>query len=114
MLVIVAKDIHSTDEKKMTKEAARISFTSSDDRDAVCHDITVLAEWQKNRQPNMEEDIPAAGLKQRAMKAAHFAKRELEMRETKRSREQRKAKYIQESGGLKYTAVAMANRAMES
>ena len=112
--MIVTKDIHSTDEKKSIKEAARISFTSADDRDAVSHDINVLAEWQRNRQPDIEEDLPAEGIKSRAMKAAHFAKRELEMRETKRSREQRKAKLVQDAGGLKYTAMAMANRAMDS
>ena len=98
------------------KEAARISFMSADDRDTVCHDINVLVEWQRNRHPDgIEEDLPAEGIKSRALKAAHFAKRELELRETKRSREQRKAKYIEDSGGLKYTAMAMANRAtMES
>ena len=109
MIVIITKDIHSTDEKKSEKEAARISFTSQDDRDAVALDIKVLVEWCKQRQPDIEEDLPAEGMKARAVKAAHFAKREIEMRETKRTREQRKAKYVQESGGLKYTAMAMAN-----
>jgi hypothetical protein len=113
MLVLITKDVHSTDDKKTIKEAARISFTSADDRDAVCHDINVLVEWQKNRQPDMEEELPAEGIKAKAMKAAHFARREMEMRETKRSREQRKAKFLENSGGLKYTAMAMANRAAE-
>jgi hypothetical protein len=111
MLVIITRDIHSTDEKKSTKEAARISFTSSDNRDAAVLDLNVMVEWNRIRYPNIEEDLPAVGLKARAQKAAHFAKRELEMRETKRTREQRKAKYIEDSGGLKYTAIAMANRA---
>jgi hypothetical protein len=110
MIVIVTKDIHSTDDKKSEKEAARISFTSQDDRDAVALDIKVLVEWCKQRQPDIEDDLPAEGIKARAVKAAHFAKREIEMRDTKRTREQRKAKYVQESGGLKYTAMAMANR----
>jgi hypothetical protein len=110
MIVIITKDIHSTDEKKSEKEAARISFTSQDDRDAAALDIKVLVEWCRHRQPDIEEELPAEGIKARARKAAHFAKREIEMRETKRTREQRKAKYVQESGGLKYTAMAMANR----
>lgn len=47
----------------------------------------------------------------RAAKAAHFARREIELSKTKREREKRKAKYMEGSGGLKYTAIAMANRA---
>lgn len=49
-------------------------------------------------------------MKGRAQKAAHFAKREIELQQKKREREQRKAKYLKEAGGLKYTAIAMANR----
>ena len=118
MIVIVTQDIHSTDHEKedTTKEACRISFQSRDDRDACSLDLKVLVEWNKNRLPEggIEEDIPAAGIRARAKKAAHFAKRELEMRETKRSREQRKAEYMKGTTGLKYTAMAMANRASES
>eukprot|EP00934_Nitzschia_sp_Nitz4_P008219 Nitzschia sp. Nitz4//scaffold23_size168460//104765//105535//NITZ4_002229-RA/size168460-processed-gene-0.266-mRNA-1//-1//CDS//3329543665//8209//frame0 len=114
MLVIVSKDIHSTDEKRPNKEAARISFQSSDDRDAVYLDLKVLVEWNRQRQPDMEEELPADGIRAKAQKTAHFAKRELEMRETKRSREQRKAQYMQGSTGLKYTAMAMATMASES
>lgn len=110
MLSIICKDIHSTDEKRPNKEAARISFRSSDDRDAVCIDLKVLVEWNKQRQPDVEEELPADGIRAKAQKAAHFAKREIEMRETKRSREQRKAKFMQGTTGLKYTAMAMANR----
>jgi hypothetical protein len=114
MLVIIAKDIHSIDEKRPTKEAARISFGSSNDRDAVCMDLKLLVEWNKQRQPDIEEELPGDGLRAKAQKAAHFARRELELRETKRSREQRKAKFMSGSTGLKYTAMAMANRAEES
>jgi hypothetical protein len=114
MLVIITKDIQSTDDKRSTKEAARISLRSADNRDAAALDLKVLVEWNKNRQPDVEEELPADGIKARAQKAAHFAKRELEMLETKRSREQRKAKHMQgTAGGLKYTAIAMANRATE-
>ena len=52
---------------------------------------------------------PTNFLAARAQKAAHFAKRELELQRTKKEREQRKAKLISEAGGLKYTAIAMAN-----
>ena len=110
MLVVTSKDIHSTDERKPNKEAARISFRSSDDRDAVYLDLKVLVEWNKHRQPDVEEELPADGIRAKAKKAAHFARREMEMRETKRSREQRKAKYMEGKTGLKYTAMAMANR----
>ena len=50
--------------------------------------------------------------KGRAAKAAHFAKREIEMMQQRRDREKRKARYLKEAGGLKYTAVAMANKEM--
>ena len=111
MLSIVSKDIHSTDEKRPNKEAARLSFQTSDDRDAICIDLKVLVEWNKQRQPEVEEELPSDGIRAKAQKATHFAKRELEMRETRRSREQRKAQYMQGTTGLKYTAMAMANRA---
>ena len=115
MLVIVTKDIHnvSISEKEAQesfKEAARISFPSQDDRDAAVLNLRILVEWNRNRQPDIEEDLPADGIRQRAQKAAHFAKRELEMRDMKRSREERKAKYVAQGGGLKYTAMAMANK----
>lgn len=114
MIVIYTKDVHAIDEKKAgtEKEAARVSFSSSDDRDAASLDLKVLVEWNKHRQPEVEEELPAAGIRQRAQKAAHFAKREIEMREKKRDREKRKAGHMQNlsSGGLKYTAMAMANQ----
>lgn len=113
MMVIVSKDIHSTDEKRSTKEAARLSFGSSDERDAACMDLELLVEWNKQRQPEVEEELPADGLRAKAQKAAHFARREIEMRETKRNREQKKAKFMSGSTGLKYTAMAMANAASE-
>ncbi|KAL3778077.1 hypothetical protein ACHAW5_001416 [Stephanodiscus triporus] len=45
-----------------------------------------------------------------AQKIKHFAQREIEMQRMKKERENRKAKYVKEAGGLKYTAIAMANR----
>ena len=45
-----------------------------------------------------------------AQKLKHFAQREMELQKLKKERESRKAKYVNEAGGLKYTAIAMANR----
>lgn len=86
--------------------------------DVVEHFNNVL-DWDRARrsnEDNFEEDEDdddnkaKTGLRGRAQKAAHFAKREIEMQKMKREREQRKAKYVKEAGGLKYTALAMANR----
>jgi hypothetical protein len=115
MLVIVTKDVHnvSLSEKEAQesfKEAARISFTSQDDRDAAVLNLRIIVEWNRNRQPDIEEDLPADGIRARAQKAAHFAKREMELRDMKRTREERKAKFVAQGGGLKYTAMAMANQ----
>jgi hypothetical protein len=105
VVAIYTKDVNAIDEKKAEseKEAARVSFSSSDDRDAASLDLKVLFEWNKHRQPEVEEELPVAGIRQRAQKAAHFAKREIEMREKKRDREKRKAGHMQSmsSGGLK-------------
>lgn len=67
---------------------------------------------EQTQQPEVEEELPVVGIRHRAQKAAHFAKREIELREKKRSREKRKAGHMQSmsSGGLKYTAMAMANQ----
>ena len=109
MIVIYTKDVNTIDDKKAgtEKEAARVSFSSPDDRDAASLDLKVLIEWNKHRQPDVEEDLPATGIRQRAQKAAHFAKREIEMREKKRDREKRKAGHMQnmESGGLKVCVI---------
>lgn len=112
LLVIVTRDVHHGVEDNAQKEACRIGFLTSSDRDAACLDLQVLVEWNKHRcgPDGIEEDLPAAGIRQRAQKAAHFAKREIEMREKKRDRERRKAGHMQgTTGGLKYTAMAMAN-----
>lgn len=104
-IMIYTKDVHAIDEKKAgtEKEGARLSFQSSDDRDAASLDLKVLVEWNKHRQPEVEEEFPADGIRNRAQKAAHFAKREIEMREKKRDREKRKAGHMSNmnSGGLK-------------
>jgi len=39
-----------------------------------------------------------------------FAEREIELQNRRQEREQRKARYLKEAGGLKYTAIIMANK----
>jgi hypothetical protein len=104
-------------------------FLPTDARNMLIHHWMVLVEWERQRRiqvvqnsismPPDEDDESdddhddGVGtpnfLVVRAQKAAHFAQREIELQRTKREREQRKAKLIQEAGGLKYTAIAMAN-----
>ena len=87
-------------------------------RDDVIEHLQQLVQWDKRHMDDvdrLEQDLEAnlestGGLRGRAQKAAHFAKREIEMQKQRREREQRKAKYVKEAGGLKYTAIAMANR----
>jgi hypothetical protein len=45
-----------------------------------------------------------------AQKIQHFAQREIELQRLKKDRDTRKGKYVKEAGGMKYTAIAMANR----
>jgi hypothetical protein len=88
----------------------------SDQRNLMVHHLSVMVEWERQRRAangdddwdEDEEDQPNF-LQARAQKAAHFANREIEMQQTKRDRDKRKAKLVAESGGLKYTALAMAN-----
>jgi len=47
---------------------------------------------------------------EKAQQLKHFAQREIELKQLKKERDNRKAKYVKEAGGLKYTAIAMANR----
>jgi hypothetical protein len=45
-----------------------------------------------------------------AQRIQHFAQREMELQRLKKDRDTRKGKYVKEAGGMKYTAIAMANR----
>ena len=76
--------------------------------------LTQLVEWDGRRRaaiPEEDRELDEEdGIRQKAQKAAHFAKREIELQTQRRDREKRKAEYIKGSGGLKYTALAMANR----
>lgn len=100
----------------------------SDLRDEFIDRVMILIEWERRRfllrhshvsgddndETTLTQETDEDGepiYKNIAQRAAHFAKRELEMAQTKRERESRKAKYMTSSGGLKYTALAMASRA---
>lgn len=73
--------------------------------------LQILVTWETNRLPEEEREMNTTDSLNRAQKAAHFCQRELELKRLKSEREKRKAKYIGMSGGgLKYTALAMANR----
>lgn len=131
-ITIVLKQIHTvtpveqdlitlnilTPDGQHTKEWVKFALEAQDQaaRNMFVHNLQVLMEWDKNRRNECgeleyDETAAASTLRSRAQKAAHFARRELEMKQTKRSREERKAKYVEESGGLKYTAIAMARNA---
>jgi hypothetical protein len=49
----------------------------------------------------------------RTAKQAYFMKKDLELTAKKQAADKKKAKYMKESGGLKYTALAMASRSDE-
>jgi hypothetical protein len=90
---------------------------TSDARNMLVHHFMVIVEWERQRTKNNYDDDDDADddenqpnfLQARAQKAAHFAKREIEMQRTRKDREKRKAKLVAEAGGLRYTALAMAN-----
>jgi hypothetical protein len=71
--------------------------------------LQILVTWETNRLPEEEREMDTTDSLNRAQKAAHFCQRELELKRLKSEREKRKQKYIGMSG-LKYTALAMANR----
>ena len=78
--------------------------------------FTLMLEWDGRRRaeiPQEEREIDEKqGIQARAQKAAHFAKREIELQQMRRDREKRKANLVKDvGGGLKYTALAMASRA---
>jgi hypothetical protein len=98
------------------------------DQEMFVHNMSVLVEWERQRRAaisaaaghdddadEIEEEEQGNFLTKKAQQAKHFAQRELELQQTKRDREQRKSKLVGETGGgLKYTAIALANRATEN
>jgi len=93
---------------------------SGDDRDEVIAFMNTVKRWNEKRSIKANEDETdedddvqqKIGLGQTALKMKHFAEREIELSKQKRDRESRKARYLKDSGGLKYTAIAMANRSI--
>ena len=91
-------------------------------KDETLDSLQIIHEWERARQEKLisegisEEDQYPDSIKtsnvigDKAKKIQHFAQREIELQKTKREREARKAKYVKDAGGLKYTAIAMANR----
>ena len=69
--------------------------------------------FENDEQGGNNTNRRGAAPKGRAAKAAYFAKREIELTKQRREREKRKARYLEGSGGLKYTAIAMANKGAE-
>eukprot|EP00621_Florenciella_sp_RCC1693_P012768 CAMPEP_0182537244 /NCGR_PEP_ID=MMETSP1323-20130603/21584_1 /TAXON_ID=236787 /ORGANISM="Florenciella parvula, Strain RCC1693" /LENGTH=49 /DNA_ID=CAMNT_0024747593 /DNA_START=1 /DNA_END=150 /DNA_ORIENTATION=- len=47
---------------------------------------------------------------ERTKKQAYFMERDIELTQKRRAAEKRKEKFMKDSGGLKYTALAMAAR----
>jgi|ERR1712071_216641 len=114
---------------KQNEELARLEITALEDesddgdgREDVVQHFNNILEWDRNRRRKErsvleeEEEEEEGGsqkrslLRSQAEKATHFAKREIELQQMKREREKKKAMYLKDSGGLKYTALAMANR----
>jgi len=122
---LYSKKKHKNDEHR---ELCRIDLMDamgndlgSDERDEVIEALNLLIQWDGERrasQPHDEdeeyddedEDEGRSSLGQRALKMKHFATREIELKRVTKDREDRKARYLKDSKGLKYTAIAMANR----
>jgi hypothetical protein len=119
-LVLLAKPIRSNPKPKELLRFLLLDdahLPAKDEVRNICqHHLAVLVEWERQRRFELDdlydeeddEENQPNFLQARANKAAHFAKREVEMQQTRREREQRKAKFS--SAGLKYTALAMANQ----
>jgi hypothetical protein len=110
--------LQQCDDPTSANESAMIPM-SSDARNMLVHQFMVIVEWERQRtKDNYDDDDDDDDdenqpnfLQARAQQAAHFARREIEMQKTRKDREKRKAKLVAEAGGLKYTALAMANSA---
>jgi len=129
----IASSVHSTSSSSVSSSSSSSQYATNEDRNLLVHYLSVLIEWERQRRRaagyTAEEDdeddednnhvtmTGAAGrfFSSSAQTAAHFARRELELQQIKRDREKRKAQLLQDSGGLKFTALAMAaNAAGES
>lgn len=70
----------------------------------------LLENLRKNPQARVAQKSVKDRVREQAQKQRHFAKRSIELQQSKKDAEARKARYMKEAGGLQYTAVAMANR----
>ena len=116
-------------------QAGAVEDVDESTRDDIIDQLEILVDWERRRQAYLltlgeEHDdetyideyddddgtsSPRSGARkgviaEQAQKIKHFAQREIEMSKAKKERENRKAKYIKEAGGLKYTAIAMSQR----
>ena len=119
------------DEEDESPPQQHIEDADDSTRNDTMVQLQILVEWESQRQARLltlgiaedesSEDVDGLEeggqstkrggiLADKARKVQHFAQREIEMKKQKRDREARKAKYVQGAGGLKYTAIAMANR----
>ncbi len=132
----VLKPLQYPQEEEVDEEAGPANFDDADDatRNDTMVQLQLLVEWERRRQTRLltlgiaedestedADDLDNNGggqsspkrggiIADKARQVQHFAQREIEMKKQKRDREARKAKYVQGAGGLKYTAIAMANR----
>lgn len=70
----------------------------------------LLEDVRLNPQARVAHKSVKDRVKEQAQRQRHVAKRTIEMQQHKKEAEARKARYLKETGGMKYTAVAMANR----
>ncbi|CAM9192454.1 unnamed protein product [Laminaria digitata] len=70
----------------------------------------LLENLRLNPQARMAQKSVKDRVKEQAQRQRHVAKRTIEMQQQKKDAEARKARYLKETGGMQYTAIAMANR----
>lgn len=115
-LVVLQTDNSSGGSSSPSMKDLASMHVSTDKAVRVKEAFTLMLEWDGRRRaeiPQEEREIDEKqGIQARAQKAAHFAKREIELQQMRRDREKRKANLVKDvGGGLKYTALAMASRA---
>ena len=70
----------------------------------------LLENLRLNPQARMAQKSVKDRVKEQAQRQRHVAKRTIEMQQKKKDAEARKARYLKDTGGMQYTAIAMANR----
>ncbi|GMI36256.1 hypothetical protein TrCOL_g11468 [Triparma columacea] len=113
---LLIRDIHgvqwSDPTIKIMGQGGDLLFQGNKDDGASSEDVTKLKtaiEYTRdNPAPSITDGTPEPRFKNVVEKTAYFGKRELEMKQREKKAKERKAKYVKEAGGLKYTALAMA------